>query len=205
MTLNRATRIHYPESDGMPMAETDAHRKQLIYLDVALRNFFRDDPQVYVAGNMLLYFVQGDPKQCVAPDVFVVKGVPKGDRRTFKIWDEGKPPVVVFELTSESTRYEDTGYKRSVYAELGVREYFLFDPLGEYLKPPLRGYRLVGDEYVLMNGEPRVSAELGLELRVESEQLRLYDPKKNVYLLSPEETQDEVERLRTELEKKRGK
>jgi len=122
--------------------------------------------------------------------------VPKHDRRTFKLWEEGKAPAVVIELTSESTRHEDQGTKRAIYADLGVREYFLFDPLGQYLKPPLRGYRLVRDEYVPMTGEALHSDELGLELRVEDGRLRLFDPKGQTYLLTPDETLAELERLR---------
>jgi hypothetical protein len=70
--------IYYPESDGKPMGETDVHIDALIYLREALRDYFRDDPQVYVAGNMLLYYEEGNPAACVAPDVFVVHGVAKG-------------------------------------------------------------------------------------------------------------------------------
>jgi len=75
----------------------------------------------------------------VPTDVFVVLGVPKGDRRTFKVWEEGKSPDVVFELTSDSTRREDLGLKRWLYSQLGVREYCLFDPLRQYWQPALRG------------------------------------------------------------------
>ena len=81
--------IYYPESDGEPMAETDTHRKQMVYLIEALDDYFRDDPQVYVAGNLLLYYEEGDPRQVVAPDVFVVKGVPPLARRPSS---PGRPP-----------------------------------------------------------------------------------------------------------------
>ena len=208
----RAAVVHYPESDGKPMAETDVHRKQMVALEFALQNFFRDHPQIYVASNLLIYYVEGDYTQSVAPDVFVVKGVPKGNRRTFKLWEEGRAPTVVIELTSDSTRKEDMGNKRLVYADLGVQEYFIFDPLGQYLKPPLRGYRLSAGEYAPMSGEPLFSRELGLELHVDAGQLRLYDPQQQAYLLSPDETQAraeraeaEIEKLRAELERLRGR
>jgi Uma2 family endonuclease len=134
--------ISYPESDGKPMGETDVHTDALIYLREAQRDYFREDPQVYVAGNMLLYYEEGNPAALVAPDVFVVHGVAKGERRTYRLWDEGQPPRVVFEITLRGTRLEDLGTKRAVYAMLGVQEYVLYDPLGEYLRPPLQGYRL---------------------------------------------------------------
>jgi hypothetical protein len=69
------TSIYYPESDGKPMGETDVHIDALIYLREALRDHFRDDPQAYGAGDMLLYCEEGSPTACVAPDVFVVQGV----------------------------------------------------------------------------------------------------------------------------------
>jgi Uma2 family endonuclease len=184
--------IHYPESDGKPMAETDVHIDVLIYLREALRDYFRDAPQVYVAGNMLLYYEEGNPAACVAPDVFVVQGVAKGERRTYRLWEEGQPPAVVFEITSRGTRLEDLGTKRALYAMLGVREYFLYDPLGEYLLPPLQGYCLQEGEYQRMppGGEGELaSQELGLELRVEEGRLRLVNPATGARLLTPAEAQ----------------
>lgn len=182
--------IDYPESDGKPMAETDTHRKQMVYLIEALDDYFRNDPQVYVAGNLFLYYEEGDPHQVVAPDVFVVKGVPKGDRRTYKLWEEeNKGPQVVFEVTSRRTRKEDLGPKKGTYEMLGVQEYFLFDPLGEYLEPPLVGYWLEEGGYRREAGERLVSEVLGLELRVEEEHLWLYDLETGEKLLSPLEAQ----------------
>jgi hypothetical protein len=86
-----ATPIYYPESDGKPVGETDAHIDALIHLCEALRDYFRDDPQVYVAGNMLLYYEEGNPTACVALGVFVVQRVAKGERRTYRLWEEGPP------------------------------------------------------------------------------------------------------------------
>lgn len=221
-----ATDIHYPETDGKPIAETDIHIRQITDLRLVLDWYFRDDPQVYVSGNLLLYYVEGDPTKSVAPDVFVVKGVPKRLRRIYKLWEEGKAPAVVFEITSESTRLEDQGTKRALYAELGVAEYFLFDPLGEYLKPQLRGYRLAEDEYAPLlpqsgpEGELRLLSQvLGLELWTQRDELRLYDPDADRLLLTPLEeslarqeaearavaAEAELARLRAELERLRGR
>lgn len=217
--------IEYPESDGKPMAETDVHIQQLIYLREALRDYFRQDPNVYVAGNLFVYYVEGDPSQGVSPDVFVVKGVPKGDRRFFQVWKEGKAPDVVFELTSKRTRYEDLGAKKGIYEVLGVQEYFLFDPLGEYLRPPLMAFRLLPEGYRQVEEEPLISQVLGLELRVEGNLLRLVDPRTGEKLLTPQEAQEarrqaeqraaeevearrkaeaELERLRAELARLKG-
>src|SRR5262245_52569441 len=206
--------IHYPETDGKPMAETDVHIDVLIYLREALRDHFRDTPQVYVAGNVLFYYEEGNPAACVAPYVCVVEGAAKGERRTYRLWEEGQPPSVVLEITSRGTRLEDLGTKRALYAMLGVREYFLYDPLGEYLQPALQGYRLHEGEYQRMSpgseGE-LVSQELGLELRLEEGRLRLVNPATSARLLTPAEVQAawraaeaEVERLRVELARQRG-
>ena len=182
--------IYYPETDGKPMGETDVHIDALIYLREALRDHFREDPQVYVAGNMFLYYEEGNTTACVAPDIFVVQGVGKHERRTYRLWEEGQPPAVVFEITSRGTRLEDLGTKRAVYAMLGVREYFLYDPLGEYLRPPLQGYRLHKGEYqrLLSAGEEGLTSQvLGLELRVEAGHLRVVDPATGERLLTPAE------------------
>src|SRR5262249_33337587 len=133
-----APQVHYPEADGKPMAETDIHIDALIYLREALKDYFRDALQVYVAVNMLLYYEEGNPAACVALDVFVVQGVAKRERRTYRLWEAGQPPTGVFEITSRGSRLEDLGTKRALYAMLGVREYFLYDPLGEYLRPPCK-------------------------------------------------------------------
>ncbi|MCS7282083.1 MAG: Uma2 family endonuclease [Anaerolineae bacterium] len=213
-------RVEYPESDGQPMGETDAHIQLLIYLREALNDYFRNDPNVYVAGNLFVYYVEGDPSQVVCPDVFVVKGVPKGERRIFKMWEEGKGPDVVFELTSKKTRYEDLGAKKGIYEVLGVQEYFIFDPLGEYLRPPLIGFRLTPEGYREVKERPLVSEVLGLRLEVEGNLLRLVDPRTGQRLLTPQEAyeahrraeqqareeaearrraEEELERLRAEL------
>ncbi|MDH3603035.1 MAG: Uma2 family endonuclease, partial [Candidatus Tectomicrobia bacterium] len=171
--------IIYPESDGKPMAETDVHIDALIYLREALKDYFRAAPRVYIAGNMLLYYEEGNPSACIAPDVFVVQGVDKYERRTYRLWEEAQPPAVVFEITSRSTRLEDKGTKRALYAMLGVREYFLYDPLGEYLQPALQGYRLRGDDYEPIPATADgilVCHTLSLELHLESGRLRLLDP-----------------------------
>jgi Uma2 family endonuclease len=177
--------IDYPESDGKPMAETDRHLQTIIDLRFALQNFFLSEAQVYVGSNMLLYYVEGDPDKCVAPDVFVVHGVGKHERRTYKLWEEKHAPSVVIEISSRKTKKEDLNWKKQLYAWLGVREYFIFDP--EYkLKPPLRAYRLHGGQYVeeAVTGGRAMSHELGLELVNTGEALRLYDPRMNGFLLT---------------------
>lgn len=227
-TATTEKQIHYPESDGKPMAETDVHIDALIYLREALKDYLRNEPQVYVAGNMLLYYEEGNPSACVAPGVFVVQGVAKRARRTYRLWEEAAPPTVVFEITSRGSRLEDLGTKRALYAMLGVKEYFLYDPLGEYLQPPLQGYQLDEGEYQRLQpgsaGE-LVSQVLGLELRLEEDRLRVVQPTTGERLLTPAEAhaarrmaeeraaqeattrqaaETELEQLRAELARLRG-
>ncbi len=171
--------IHYPESDGKPMGETDFHISAILYLRQALRHHFRSAEQVYVAANMLFYYEEGNPGAVTSPDVFVVKGIPKHDRRIYKLWEERVAPCVTFEITSRSSRLEDLGTKRALYEMLGVQEYYLFDPLGEYLSPPLQGFQLAEGRYQPMRPSPEgtlYSQELGLILRPEGNLLRLVNP-----------------------------
>ncbi len=175
-TLTPEQTIYYPEGDGKPMAETDIHRQVMVDTIEALKNHFRDDPRVYVAGNLLFYYEEGNPRKSVAPDVFAVFGVAKGLRRTYKLWVEQRAPAVVIEVTSASTRDEDLGEKRTLYAALGVAEYYLFDPLEEYLTPALQGYELVEEEYLPLAADAEgrlVSRALGMRLQREGERLRL--------------------------------
>jgi Uma2 family endonuclease len=182
--------IVYPERDGKPMGETDVHIDAMIYLREALKYHFRQAPEVYVAGNLLVYYEENNPTASIAPDVLVVHGVSKHQRRTYKLWEEGQPPTVVFEVTSRSSRLEDLGTKRALYAMLGVREYFVYDPLGEYLRPPLQGYRLEGSDYQHLQptGSGQLTSQaLGVDLRLEAGRLRLFDTTTGERLLTYEE------------------
>src|SRR5262245_20219201 len=121
--------LDYPTSDGRPMAETDLHRELIVDLIQTLDDWFADDPDVYVSGNLLLFYEQGERRKHLSPDVFVVKGVPKIKRKHYLLWREKKGPDAVIELTSASTRDEDIEDKFEMYREtLRVPEYFLFDP-----------------------------------------------------------------------------
>jgi len=183
---------YLPESDGKPMAETDLHRLWMIYLFIALEDYFRDDPQVYVSGNIFIYYRDGSKiRKSICPDIFVARGVKKKNRRIYNLEVERKVPEVVIELTSSETKTEDLGNKRFIYASLGVKEYFLYDPYSETMKPALRGFRLENGEYLPMVGTRLRSKVLGLELRFEDGKLRLYDPKTDEHLRTHEESEAE--------------
>lgn len=141
--------IFYPETDGKPMAESDLHRGVMFAIIRLLQRFFLGR-RVYVSGNLLVYYEQGNPYKSVAPDCFIVREIEPHLRDVYKIWEEEKGPEVVFEVSTKTTRRVDFGKKMRLYAELGVQEYFIYDPTGEYLDPPLFAYELVGGGYVPM-------------------------------------------------------
>lgn len=188
--------VYYPESDGTPVAETELHFEELVYVWQALKERFESEPDVFVGANLFLYYQKGVPSAVVAPDGFVVKGVPKllpggRRRRKYLLWEEGgKTPCFVLETTSESTRGEDTGSKKEDYERLGVDEYFQFDPLGDYLNPRLQGFRLVAGRYRPMRPNPDgslVSQTTGVVFRPDGTQLRLTDAVTGAPLLRKEE------------------
>ncbi|WP_373509886.1 Uma2 family endonuclease [Thiocapsa sp.] len=175
--------VDYPDSDGQPMAESDFQREPLMYAVESLRIYFRDRSDVYVSGNMFVYYEQGNPKAVVAPDVFAVMGAPSHDRASYKLWQEPKAPDFVLEITSKSTYSEDQGAKRGVYALLGVKEYWQYDPTGDYLEPRLQGLQLIERNYWPLPVQERSgsdlrmrSAVLGLDLWLNEGQLRFHDP-----------------------------
>jgi Uma2 family endonuclease len=192
------------------MAESDPHRHQMIDLLDSLEERYRLNPDVYVTGNIFLYpprESEGAERVPVAPDIFVVFGIEKKERRIYDMEKEKKPPDVVIELTSKSTAEEDLGRKRYIYAKLGVSEYYLFDPLKEASVLQLRGYRLAGDDYLPMVVSDRIhSKALELDLVVENDRLRLYDSETGKWLRNYAEqvearkqAEAELKQLRKEL------
>ncbi len=205
------------------MAESDPHISHIINVREILRYWLRGETLAYVGANMLFFYKKGFPKRRVAPDVFVVWGVSKKRRRSYKLWIEHEAPQVIFEITSRKTQDEDLGTKRFIYARIGIEEYYLFDPYGHYLNPPLRSYQLVDEEYVLrpvetlappsFNGKPAelqpsglssgwrlLSKWLKLEIWAlptgESDMpyiLRFYDPAAGKWLPDPEQAMVERE------------
>ena len=179
-----AVPVEYPSADGRPMAENDAQRHAIIYALSALTHHFRRRPDVYVSGDLLIYYEVGNPRVWVAPDVFVVFGVEDRERPNYKLWEERRAPDFVLEVASPSTWRDDLKRKRSVYARLGVPEYCQYDPKGEHLPARLMGWRLTPSGYVRQpvetapaGGSTLRSRTLGLELRAApGRELRLRDP-----------------------------
>ncbi len=189
--------IIYPETDGKPMSESDFTRDYLLYGVNVLQYYFRHQENVYVSGNLFIYYKKGVSDAVVSPDVFVIKGISNKKRRVYKVWEEdNKAPNWVLEVTSSSTRNADNLEKPQKYADMGVAEYFQYDPTGEYLQPcQLQGFRLVNGRYQLIipefgqEGMLSIPSEvLGLQLHLISGELRFYDPLTEKFLPSYSQT-----------------
>ena len=182
LPVRPAPAIEYPSSDGQRMAENDWQLHAILDAVGALYLHFEHRPDVYVSGDLLIYYEEGNVGARVAPDVFVVFGAPKHKRMTYKLWEEPKAPDFVLEVASPRTWKQDRGPKRVLYERLGVREYWRYDPTGDHFTPRLQGLRLWGGEYRPLPAQWRDGTQvlhsdaLGLDLRVEGELLRFRDP-----------------------------
>lgn len=174
----------YPSADGEPVAETYAHLYALLTTLEVLRQYLQGR-QATVLANQFLYYSQGFPKLRVAPDVMVIFEVEPGGRDNYKIWEEGQVPVVIFEMTSPGTQQQDISFKKTLYEQLEVQEYWLFDPKGEWIKEKLQGYRLRGESYEPITDSR--SEPLKLRLVSEGELIGFYREDTGEKLLIPDE------------------
>lgn len=166
--------VIYPETDGLPMAENTLQVRWIMTIKGNLDVMFRDDPNVFLAADLFWYPIEGDPKTRLAPDVLVAFGRPKGDRRSYRQWEEaGIAPQVVFEIQSPSNRFAELVRKFEFYQRHGVEEYYLFDPDANLLF----GWRRQGD-FLLEIPEMNqwVSPRLGVRFDMSSEELQLFGP-----------------------------
>ena len=166
------TEIVYPDSDGQPMADTTKQFQGITVIKTNLDWLFRDEEQVFVAGDLLWYPVEGNPKYRVAPDVMVVFGRPKGDRGSYKQWQEDNiAPQVVFEIISPGNTEGEMDRKLQTYARCGVEEYYIYDP-DRYI---LKGYQRSDDFYLdrieAMNGW--ASQRLGISFSLSGDELQI--------------------------------
>jgi Uma2 family endonuclease len=121
--------IIYPDSDGKPMADNTLQFRWIVTIKEGTDALFRHDPDVFVAGDLLWYPVEGKPKIRIAPDILVAFGRPKGERGSYRQWEEGGiAPQVVFEILSPGNRLGEMFRKLRFYERYGVEEYYAYDP-----------------------------------------------------------------------------
>src|SRR4051812_22959065 len=166
--------VQYPDSDGQPMSDNTVQFRWITTIQGNLDVLFRDRPDVFVAGDNLIYPVQGDPTVRQAPDVYVAFGRPKGDRGSYKVWEEGGTfPQVVFEVWSPGNQPGDLTRKRKFYRTYGAEEYYAYDPDTNELE----GWVRVGgrfDEVPELNGY--VSPRLGIRFDLTGPELVIRYP-----------------------------
>ena len=132
--------IIYRESDGKPMADNTKQMRWIKILSNNLEGMFHERPDVFVAGNLMWYAVRDEPEEVAAPDVMIAFGRPKGDRGSYKQWEENDIPVTVaFEILSPSNDEEEMDDKLLFYENHGVEEYYVYDPEKNALKIYTRG------------------------------------------------------------------
>ena len=192
---------HDLPSWGPSVPQGDYHFNARLHSVCALRHRYRHRDDVYVSGDLFIHYptLDGDGRdiwRSVAPDVFVVFGAENRGRRSYVAWKEPKAPDFVLEILSPSTHRRDREEKPAIYAAMGVREYFLYDPEGEFLTSRVQGFELCEGTYralpatLLGNGHQGVlSGMLDLGLYHDpgggwEEPLRWHDPVAGKSLLS---------------------
>lgn len=164
--------IIYPDSDGQPMSDNTKQFRWIVTIEGGLDALFQDDPNVFVAGDLLWYPVEGNNKTRMAPDAMVVFGRPKGDRGSYQQWRENNiPPQVVFEVLSPGNTLTEMAKKLAFYDRYGVEEYYLFDPD----KVDLSGWLRSGERLEVIEPIANwVSPRLGIRFDLSGQELQIY-------------------------------
>jgi Uma2 family endonuclease len=203
MTVALDRELVYPDSDGQPMADNTKQFRWIVLIKENLEYLFIEDETVFVAGDLLWYPVEGRPDIRVAPDVLVAFGRPKGDRGSYRQWQEGfVAPQVVFEILSPSNTTKEMSRKLLFYNRYGVEEYYIYDPDSN----ELTGLeRLMGELTPIDAIDGWVSPRLGIRFELTTSTLNLYDSQGNLFLNPVQLRQRaEQEAQRAELEKSRA-
>jgi Uma2 family endonuclease len=203
MTLSLDREIIYPDSDGQPMADNTQQFRWIVLIKENLECLFAQNAEVFVAGDLLWYPVEGRPDIRVAPDVFVVFGRPKGDRGSYRQWvEENIVPEVVFEILSPGNTFKEMTNKLQFYERYGVEEYYIYDPDRNHLTGL---QRQEGNLTFLENVSDWTSPRLGIRFVLEADTLVIYYPDGQPFLTTVEVAQRaEQEKQRAEQEKQRA-
>lgn len=174
MTLSVDRPLLYPDSDGQPMADNTRQFQWIVLIKENLEWIFAADPQVFIAGDLLWYPTEGNPKIRVAPDVLVVFGRPKGDRGSYKQWEEDNiAPQVVFEILSPGNTLQEMLKKQQFYDRHGVEEYYIYDPDAH----DLAGLQRIDGILTPIEAiEDWTSPRLGIRFEFTPETLTIYRP-----------------------------
>lgn len=171
---NQRADIVYPESDGKPMADNTKQFRYIVTIHAGLTALFADRPDVFIAGDLLWYPVEGDNRTRIAPDVMVAFGRPQGDRGSYLQWrEDGIAPQVVFEILSPGNREAEMVRKLRFYDHFGVEEYYLYDPDRGRLQGWLRGPRGLEPIPALIGW---ISPRLRIRFALDGDDLVLYRP-----------------------------
>ena len=206
----RADDVFYPSSDGRPMSENMWQAEAIMNAGGDLGSA---RPKALVAADILVYPEKGNNRNSIAPDVLVALGLGTHKRSSYFVWEEGKPPDWVLEVASPSTKKKDLDDKRRKYAEMGVPEYWMFDPKGDVYPsgtPRLQGLKLADGEYRplksrLLDGKRTIRSEvLGLDVRVEDELLRFRDVATGKDIQHRSEVEADKERALAAIERHRA-
>ncbi|MEG4346606.1 Uma2 family endonuclease [Microcoleus sp. A003_D6] len=195
--------IIYPSSDGQPMAESTIQYELIVKIKEGCESLFKDDPNVFVAADLLWYPVEGRPEISQAPDTMVIFGRPKGDRLSYIQYREDNiGPQVVFEIRSHNDSNTKMNKKLSFYQRHGVEEYYLYDPE----RNELEGWqRIEGDLEVIEPMEGWISPRLGVRFELGEDGLEIYRPNGEKFLSYAELEEDRLlDRQRLQQESQRA-
>jgi Uma2 family endonuclease len=195
--------IIYPEQREDDMGETSIHIDLIADFLKILKLFFKQREDVFLSGNMNLYYDEGNPNRWYAPDLLVAFGVPNHNRSSYQVWKEKVFPQVIFEIASNMTWDNDVGKKYKDYETLGVEEYYILDPEFAYLPAPLMAFHRQGERLLAVPtfDEKVFSPRLNLEIVRAENTFRLFNPQTNGFLRTLEESENELERLKAEIER----
>ncbi|MBC5794657.1 Uma2 family endonuclease [Sphaerospermopsis sp. LEGE 00249] len=203
LTPETKPEIIYPDSDGKPMFDNTKQYQWIVKIKENLEIIFAENPDVFIAGDLLWYPAEGSVKTRQAPDVMVVFGRPKGDRGSYKQCSENNiAPQVVFEILSPGNRTKEMAEKMLFYQRYGVEEYYVYDPDTIELVGYLKNQEWLEEIEEINNW---VSPRLGIRFELISDNLEIYYPDGRKFLTSVELHQQlEQEKQRAEQEYERA-
>lgn len=200
--------ITYPEQREDDMGETSIHIKLITKFLWMFLLFFREREDVFLSGNMNLYYEEKNPNKWYTPDLLIAFGVPNHERSSYQVWKEKVFPQVIIEVASDKTWDNDIGKKYKDYEHFGAEEYYILDPEFDFLPAPMLAFHRNGERLLSapVNDGRIFSPRLGLEIVRTENNFRLFNPNTNEFLRTLEDAESELERLKAEIERlKAGK